>query len=68
MIEAALSLLRLLGGLAALCCLGSGLLAALLPQPREFRVAGGRLHGVREPSLGLELLSPCRSPPSNPSL
>ncbi|MGA8139788.1 MAG: hypothetical protein WB948_03815, partial [Desulfobaccales bacterium] len=30
-------MLRLLGGLAALCCLGSGLLAALLPQPREFR-------------------------------
>ncbi len=33
-----MSLLRLLGGLAALCCLGSGVLAALLPQPREFRV------------------------------
>ncbi len=32
-----MSLLRLLGGLAALCCLGSGLLAAALPQPREFR-------------------------------
>ena len=37
MIEGALNMLRLLGGLAALCCLGSGLLAALLPQPREFR-------------------------------
>jgi hypothetical protein len=37
MIEAALNLLRLLGGLAALCCLGAGLMAALLPHPREFR-------------------------------
>ncbi len=37
MIEAAAILLRLLGGLAALCSLGYGLLALLLPQPREFR-------------------------------
>ncbi len=37
MIEAAISLLRFLGGLGAIFLLGYAVLAAALPQPREFR-------------------------------